>query len=359
MSAETDFIKLVDLIAESKTIHQSYQYQHASKHSQQIYNRAITMGGNVLADRNDPRMQPQLMAKLTIQTIVNAKWALGIKSNQEFMVTEQVNRLKRLVRSQKFTELPIDDQRKWFQLAHRVNLMNAHADKHGKELIKLAQQIARQFADRSKKPEIKAKLIKLKANHRVVQATITATPVVSKKPKHLIQSIQPRRGSQHSSQSIIQSAVAQLSEPQSGSQLFQSQPVKSTTTQATTSQSVDSQIKNNSNQAVVRSQTATTQPGKVSQEQSTSESQSIQQRSISADLTTTSIDSMSSRTPMSAEKRSVTQTETTSALDSTSQSTNSTIQKLDEKQQSSTKERSSVWYSIWHGLARAIGFDGS
>jgi hypothetical protein len=79
MSSDIHFEELQRLLDESKNVRQTYRYQNASAHSRSIYDQAIAMGRDILREKDDREMQPEIMAELTVQTINNAKKTLDGK----------------------------------------------------------------------------------------------------------------------------------------------------------------------------------------------------------------------------------------------------------------------------------------
>ncbi len=388
MSAKTDFAKLGKLVTESKTVRQSYRYQNASKHSRNIYDQAITMGQSVLDDQADPKMHPEVMAELTVQTINNAKRTLDGKVDHRPTITAQLDRLGQFIHSQEFASLPFDDQQDWRQLMHQANQLKAHADKHEEELTKLAQQIAHKFSEQSTQSQVEqAESVTTKATQtkQPTKHTTRATDT-SSNSTHMAQATQPVRGMQQSQTTDAkssQSSASQLTQPQVDDQPISLDSADSaTTSQPTLAQSENSQTVGQfeqpttplakssqmSSQDTAVSQTSPqeTQPTVASQassqkvqpttvSQTTSQKAQASTQSTPADLATAPIDSTSSSTAPTATQGSQTiiKKQPTFTFDPTSQSTNPPVQ---ESVASQEAPKQSVWHAIWQGLGRALGF---
>lgn len=401
MSAKTDFAKLGKLVTESKTVHQSYRYQNASKHSRDIYDQAIAMGQSVLNDQSDPKMYPEIMAGLAIQTINNAKRTLDGKVDHRPTITAQLDRLGQFIHSQEFAGLPFDDQQDWRQLIHRVDQLKAHADEHEEELTKLAQQIAHKFSEQSTQPQAEqAEPVTTKAiqTKQPTKHTTRATGT-SSNSTHMAQATQPVRGMQQSQTTdakFSQPSASQLTQPQVDDQptsldladsatTSQSTPAQSensqtvgqfeqpTTPLAKSSQmssqdtavsqtspqetqpTVASQISLQKSQPTATSQTSSQKAQPTTVSQTTSRETQASTQSTPADLATAPIDSTSSSTAPTATQGSqtITKKQPTFTFDPTSQPTNPPVQ---ESVASQEAPKQSVWHAIWQGLGQALGF---
>lgn len=388
MSAKTDFAKLGKLVTESKTVHQSYRYQNASKHSRNIYDQAIAMGQSVLNDQSDPKMYPEIMAGLAIQTINNAKRTLDGKVDHRPTITAQLDRLGQFIHSQEFAGLPFDDQQDWRQLMHQANQLKAHADEHEEELTKLAQQIAHKFSEQSTQPQAEqAEPVTTKAiqTKQPTKHTTRATDT-SSNSTHMAQATQPVRGMQQSQTTDAKSSqpsASQLTQPQVDDQPTSLDLADSaTTSQSTPAQSENSQTVDQFEQpttplakssqmssqdtAVSQASPQETQPTAASQtslqkaqpttvSQTTSQETQASTQSTPADLATAPIDSTSSSTAPTATQGSQTiiKKQPTFTFDPTSQPTNPPVQ---ESVASQEAPKQSVWHAIWQGLGRALGF---
>lgn len=79
MSSDIHYEELQRLVDEDKNVRQTYRYQNASAHSRSIYDQSIAMGRDILGEKNEREMQPEIMAELAVQTINNAKKTLDGK----------------------------------------------------------------------------------------------------------------------------------------------------------------------------------------------------------------------------------------------------------------------------------------
>jgi hypothetical protein len=86
MSSDIHYEELQRLVDEDKNVRQTYRYQNASAHSRSIYDQSIAMGRDILGEKNDREMQPEIMAELAVQTINNAKKTLDGKPSAHEVV---------------------------------------------------------------------------------------------------------------------------------------------------------------------------------------------------------------------------------------------------------------------------------
>lgn len=101
MSSDIHYEELQRLVDEDKNVRQTYRYQNASTHSRSIYDQSIAMGRDILGEKNDREMQPEIMAELAVQTINNAKKTLdGKPSTHEAAPVSETPVLSQSAKSQ-------------------------------------------------------------------------------------------------------------------------------------------------------------------------------------------------------------------------------------------------------------------
>jgi hypothetical protein len=173
MNKKVNFDELEKYLAAKGKIRTSYRYFNASDHSRTVYDNAVEMGENILAERADGRIEPQPMVDLAVQALYNAEKALDGRKEKPAPLASQVERLGQFFLSQEFAGLPYQKQEEWRQVLKKAKQLRDAQPADTAAQHDLASQIAAKLDSLQAEPIVKEK------PHNVQPTTTTTAKATS------------------------------------------------------------------------------------------------------------------------------------------------------------------------------------
>lgn len=156
MNKQVNFDALEKYLAAKDKVRTSYRYFNASNHSRTVYDNAVEMGENILAERADGRIEPQPMVDLTVQALYNAEKALDGRKEKPAPLADQVERLGQFFLSQEFAGLPYQEQEEWRQVLKKAKQVRDTQPADPAAQHEMASRIAAKLAALQEEPAVVA-----------------------------------------------------------------------------------------------------------------------------------------------------------------------------------------------------------